>query len=250
MTVPMIEIKDLHAGIEGKPILKGLSLTVNEGEVHAIMGPNGSGKSTLAQIIAGNPIYEIESGSICFLGQDLAQFQPHERAILGIFLSFQQPSEVPGISNLLFLRTAMNSQRKARGEEEITAPDFMSKIRKVGAELNLGVDMLKRGVNAGFSGGEKKRNEVLQMLMLDPRLAVLDEADSGLDVDALRVVARGINSLRNPKKTIILITHYQRLLDYVIPDHVHIMAHGNIVESSDSTLAHRVEKKGYGAYLS
>lgn len=241
----MLEIKDLRVEVEGKEILKGLNLTLNPGEVHAIMGPNGAGKSTLSYALAGRQGYEITGGSIKFKGQDIAEMEANERAVLGLFLGFQYPVEIPGVSTLNFLRTAVNSVLKARGEEELSAAAFLKDVRAKAKDLNLDPEMLKRFVNVGFSGGEKKRNEMLQMAMLNPDLAVLDETDSGLDIDALKVVSEGINALRAPEKSILLITHYQRLLDYVTPDFVHVLADGRIVKSGGPELAHELERQGY-----
>ena len=244
----MLKIENLHAEVDGKPILKGLSLTVNAGEVHAIMGPNGAGKSTLGYVLGGRPGYEVTEGSVTFLGQDLLEMEPDERAAAGLFLGFQYPVEIPGVSNVQFLRTALNAQRRARGEAEISAGDFLRLAKEQGGLLDVSMDMLKRGVNVGFSGGEKKRNEMVQMGIIDPRLAVLDETDSGLDIDALRVVGEGINRImRKPDKAVLLITHYQRLLDTVEPDFVHVLAEGRIVRSGGPELAIELEREGYGA---
>jgi Fe-S cluster assembly ATP-binding protein len=242
----MLRISDLHATVDGKPILKGISLELNLGEVHAIMGPNGSGKSTLAYVLGGRPGYEVTAGSVSFDGRDLLNMDAHERAAAGLFLGFQYPVEIPGVSNVQFLRTALNAQRRARGEAEISAGDFLRLAREQAERLDISMDMMKRGVNVGFSGGEKKRNEMVQMGIVDPRLAVLDETDSGLDIDALRVVADGINRImRRPDKAVLLITHYQRLLDLVVPDQVHVLAEGRIVRSGGPELAHRLEREGY-----
>lgn len=241
----MIKIDNLHANVDGKDILKGLSLEIKAGEVHAIMGPNGAGKSTLASTIAGRDTYEITEGSIHFDGKNLLDLEPHERAAEGIFLGFQYPVEIPGVSNLNFLRTALNSMRKYRGEDEMAAGPFMKLVREKAAALQMDAEMLKRFVNVGFSGGEKKRNEMVQMSVLDPKFAVLDETDSGLDIDALRIVSEGINAQRRDDTAILLITHYQRLLDYVKPDHVHVMADGRIVRSGGFELAMELEEKGY-----
>ncbi|WP_310473777.1 Fe-S cluster assembly ATPase SufC [Sandarakinorhabdus sp.] len=243
----MLVIDNLTAEIDGKTILKGLTLTVNSGEVHAIMGPNGSGKSTLSYVLAGRAGYEVTGGSVTFRGEDLLAKAPHERATAGLFLGLQYPVEIPGVSNLLFLRTALNAQRTLRGEAELSGAEFM-KIAKAAAEkLGLPFDMMKRAVNQGFSGGEKKRNEMVQMHILQPFLAVLDETDSGLDIDALRVVSDGINSMRGPERATLLITHYQRLLDYVVPDHIHVLMDGRIVHSGGAELAHKLEAEGYSA---
>ncbi|WP_250646709.1 Fe-S cluster assembly ATPase SufC [Pseudemcibacter aquimaris] len=241
----MIEIKNLHVEVDGKKILKGLNLNINPGEVHAIMGPNGAGKSTLSYAICGKEGYEITEGSITFQGKDFLELEANERAAEGVFLGFQYPVEIPGVSNMNFLKTAVNSIRKYKGEDELAAVDFLKLVRSKAAELEMDAEMLKRPVNVGFSGGEKKRNEMVQMAVLDPIFSVLDETDSGLDIDALRIVAEGINRMRGPEKSILVITHYQRLLDYVVPDYVHVLADGKIVKSGDKTLAHQLEKEGY-----
>jgi Fe-S cluster assembly ATP-binding protein len=241
----MLQITDLHATVGDREILKGLTLGVKAGEVAAIMGPNGAGKSTLAHVLAGREGYAVTSGSVQFDGQDLLALEPHERAAAGLFLGFQYPVEIPGVSNLLFLRTAMNAQRKLRGETEISGADFMKRVREEGAVLGLDLDMLKRGVNVGFSGGEKKRNEAFQLGMLQPKFALLDETDSGLDIDALRIVSEGINRFRGPDRAVLLITHYQRLLDHVRPDVVHVLRAGRIVETGGPELALRLEAQGY-----
>ncbi len=242
----MLKIENLHAEIDGKEILKGLSLEVNAGEVHAIMGPNGAGKSTLAYVLGGRPGYEVTQGSATFMGQDLFDMEPHERAAAGFFLGFQYPVEIPGVSNVQFLREALNSQRKARGEEPLTGGEFLKLAKEKAGLLKLDMEMLKRPVNVGFSGGEKKRNEMVQMGILDPSFAVLDETDSGLDIDALKVVGEGINAImRAPEKGVLLITHYQRLLDYVQPDKVHILAAGRIVKTGGPELARQLEDEGY-----
>ena len=244
----MLVIDNLHAEIDGKQILNGLTLTVNAGEVHAIMGPNGAGKSTLAYVLGGRPGYEVTGGSVTFNGQDLLALEPHERAAAGFFLGFQYPVEIPGVSNVQFLREALNSQRKSRGEEPLSGGDFLKLAREKAGLLKMDMDMLKRPVNVGFSGGEKKRNEMVQMGILDPSFAVLDETDSGLDIDALRIVGEGINAImRSPAKAVLLITHYQRLLDYVKPDHVHVLAKGRIVKSGGAELALELESEGYEA---
>jgi Fe-S cluster assembly ATP-binding protein len=244
----MLKIENLHAEIDGKKILNGLTLSVGAGEIHALMGPNGAGKSTLGYVLGGRPGYEVTDGSVTFGGKDLLEMAPDERAAAGLFLGFQYPVEIPGVSNVQFLRTALNAQRRARGEAEVSAGDFLRLAREQGAALDVSMDMLKRNVNVGFSGGEKKRNEMVQMGIIDPRLAVLDETDSGLDIDALRVVADGINRvMRKPDKAVLLITHYQRLLDYVAPDRVHVMVDGRIVRSGGPELAHQLEREGYGA---
>jgi len=244
----MLQITDLHATVAGKPILKGLTLTVNAGEVHAIMGPNGAGKSTLGYVLGGRPGYEVPGGTVTFLGQDLLALEPHERAAAGFFLGFQYPVEIPGVSFVQFLREAANAQRKQRGEEPLSGGEFLKLAKEKAALLRLDMDMLKRPVNVGFSGGEKKRAEMVQMGILDPALAVLDETDSGLDIDALRVVGEGINAImRKPGKGVLLITHYQRLLDYVKPDFVHVLAGGCIVRSGGPELALELEEQGYEA---
>ena len=244
----MLEIANLHASVGGTPILNGLTLTVNAGEVHAIMGPNGAGKSTLAYVLGGRPGYEVTEGSVTFAGQDLLALEPHERAALGLFLGFQSPVEIPGVSNVQFLREALNAQRKARGEEPLSGGDFLRLAREKAALLKMDMEMLKRAVNVGFSGGEKKRAEMVQMGILDPAFAVLDETDSGLDIDALRVVGDGINAImRKPAKGVLLITHYQRLLDYVKPDKVHVLSKGRIVKTGGPELAHQLESEGYEA---
>ena len=243
----VLKIENLHATVAGKPILNGLTLALNAGEVHAIMGPNGAGKSTLAYVLGGRPGYEVTEGSVSLDGRDLLDLSPDERAAAGLFLGFQYPIEIPGVSNVQFLRTALNAQRRARGEAEVSAGDFLRLARQQGDALGVSMDMLKRGVNVGFSGGEKKRNEMVQMGIIDPRLAVLDETDSGLDIDALRVVADGINRImRRPDKAVLLITHYQRLLDLVVPDFVHVLAEGRIVRSGGPELARQLEREGYG----
>lgn len=241
----MLDISNLHAGIDDRAILKGLTLHLGAGEVHAIMGPNGAGKSTLAHVLAGREGYEVTDGSVRFLGQDLLAMAPNERAAAGLFLGHQYPVEIPGVSNLLFLRTALNAQRRLRGEPEISGADFLKRVKEEAGALGLDMEMLKRAVNVGFSGGEKKRNEAFQLAMLQPRLAVLDETDSGLDIDALKVVAAGINRFRSPDRAVLLITHYQRLLDHVAPTHVHVLVDGRIVESGGPDLALRLEREGY-----
>lgn len=241
----MIKIKNLHASIEGLDILKGLDLTVNAGEVHAIMGPNGAGKSTLASVLAGKDGYEIKEGSVDFDGKDLLEMDTEDRAREGVFLAFQYPVEIPGVSNVNFLRTALNEIRSHKGEDAISAKDFMARVREKSKIVDLDPKLASRAVNEGFSGGEKKRNEIFQMAMLEPKLAILDETDSGLDIDALRVVADGVNKLRNKNNAIIIITHYQRLLDYIIPDFVHVLADGKIVKTGPKELALELEDKGY-----
>ena len=241
----ILEIENLHASVAGAEILRGIDLTVRRGEVHAIMGPNGSGKSTLAHLLAGREGYEITQGQVFYKGKDLLALAPEARAAEGLFLGFQYPVEIPGVSSMYLLKTAMNAQRKHRGEPEIDAMDFIAWVRDRLAKVQMDIAMLHRGVNEGFSGGEKKRNEILQMLVLEPRLTILDETDSGLDIDALKVVAAGVNSLRGPERAIVLVTHYQRLLDYIVPDHVHVLARGKIMRSGDRTLALELEKRGY-----
>jgi Fe-S cluster assembly ATP-binding protein len=247
----VLVIDNLHAGIDGPngpvEILKGLSLRVNAGEVHAIMGPNGAGKSTLSYVLAGRAGYEVTGGSVTFMGNDLLAMAPHERAAAGVFLGLQYPVEIPGVSNLMFLRTALNAQRTLRGEKEASGAEFMKLVKAAAADLGLPYEMLKRSVNQGFSGGEKKRNEMVQMAVLEPKLAVLDETDSGLDIDALRVVSDGINRMRSPERATLLITHYQRLLDYVVPDFVHVLVAGRIVRTGGPELAHVLEADGYAA---
>ena len=244
----MLKIENLHAEIDGKQILNGLTLEVGAGEVHAIMGPNGAGKSTLAYVLGGRPGYEVTEGSVTFNGQDMLELEPHERAAAGLFLGFQYPVEIPGVSNVQFLREALNSQRKARGQDPLTGGEFLKLAREKAGLLKLDMEMLKRNVNVGFSGGEKKRAEMVQMGILDPKLAVLDETDSGLDIDALRTVGEGINAImRQPDKGVLLITHYQRLLDYVQPDKVHILAKGRIVKTGGPELALELEREGYEA---
>jgi Fe-S cluster assembly ATP-binding protein len=248
----MLKIENLHARIEGVDegeILKGLDLEVKPGEVHAVMGPNGSGKSTLAYILSGRDGYEVTEGSVSFEGEDVLEMEPEERAAAGLFLAFQYPIEIPGVANMYFLRTALNAVRKARGEAEMDAAGFMRRLREQAEIVGIRSDLLKRDVNAGFSGGEKKRNEILQMAVLQPKLAVLDETDSGLDIDALRTVADGVNRLRSPERGIVVITHYQRLLEYIVPDHVHVLVGGRIVRSGDKTLAQELESKGYGELM-
>jgi Fe-S cluster assembly ATP-binding protein len=242
----MLEIKNLQARVEGKDILKGLDLKVGAGEVHAIMGPNGSGKSTTAHVLAGREGYEVTGGTVTFDGRNLLELEPEERACEGIFLGFQYPVEIPGVSNLTLLKAALNARRKYRGQPEIEPTDFLAWVRDRAKLVKIDPKMLSRGVNEGFSGGEKKRNEILQMLILEPRLMILDETDSGLDIDALKIVADGINALRSPERATLLVTHYQRLLDYVQPDFVHVLAGGRIVKSGGPELARELEQKGYG----
>lgn len=241
----MITIKNLHAEIDGKEILKGLDLTVNAGEVHAIMGPNGAGKSTLASVLAGREDYEVTEGSVDFDGTDLLEMETEERAREGLFLAFQYPVEIPGVSNINFLRTAINEIREHKGEEAMSAKEFMSTVREKSALVELDPKLASRSVNEGFSGGEKKRNEIFQMAMLEPKLSILDETDSGLDIDALRIVANGVNTLKSDKNASIVITHYQRLLDYIVPDFVHVLYDGKIVKSGPKELALELEEKGY-----
>ena len=242
----MLEIKNLCAEIEGKEILKGLSLSLPKGEVHAIMGPNGAGKSTLSYVLAGRSGYTVTSGSVTLDGKDLLSLPPHERAAAGVFLAFQYPVEIPGVTNMNFLKNALNAIRKARGESELDAMQVVKVLRAKAKAIGMSEDMLKRAVNVGFSGGEKKRNEVLQMAVLEPRLCILDETDSGLDIDALRIVADGVNALRSPDRSMLVITHYQRLLDYIKPDRVHVLAAGKIERSGGPELALELEEKGYG----
>jgi Fe-S cluster assembly ATP-binding protein len=241
----MLEIENLNATVGGAAILKGLTLTVKAGEVHAIMGPNGSGKSTLAQVIAGHEDYVVTDGSVRFDGEDLLELAPEERARVGIFLGFQYPVEIPGVNNAYLLKAAINAKRRHQGEDEVDAFDFLQLAREKMKDLDMDPAFLNRGVNEGFSGGEKKRNEILQLTILEPRLAILDETDSGLDIDALKAVAKGVNAMRSPDRAIILVTHYQRLLDYVVPDYVHVLSEGRIARSGDKSLALQLEEKGY-----
>ncbi|EKD42737.1 MAG: hypothetical protein ACD_73C00038G0003 [uncultured bacterium] len=243
--MPMLEIKNLHAKVEDKEILKGLNLSINAGEVHAIMGPNGSGKSTLAYVLAGRPGYEITSGEIIFQGKNLLALKPEERAVSGIFLAFQYPVEIPGVNNLYFLKAAFNAKRKMNGLPELDALDFMKYARQKMKLVELKESFLSRSVNEGFSGGEKKRNEIFQMAVLEPALCILDETDSGLDIDALRVVSQGVNALRGSERAMMVVTHYQRLLDYIVPDYVHVLSDGKIIKSGDKELAKELESKGY-----
>jgi Fe-S cluster assembly ATP-binding protein len=244
----MLSIKNLHVSVDGKPILDGLTLEIPAGEVHAVMGPNGAGKSTLSYALAGRPGYEVTAGSVSLDGEDLLALAPDQRAARGVFLSFQYPTEIPGVPALTFIRTALNAQHKARGEAEISAPDFLRLARAKAAALRIDFDMLKRGLNVGFSGGEKKRMEIFQMAVLSPRLAILDETDSGLDIDALRIVAKGVNAMRAGDRAMLIITHYQRLLDHIRPDRVHVLANGRIVASGGPELAHALEAEGYDKY--
>ncbi|HMR32783.1 MAG TPA: Fe-S cluster assembly ATPase SufC [Geminicoccaceae bacterium] len=245
----MLEIRDLHVDVDGRQILKGLTLTLRSGEIHAIMGPNGSGKSTLAYVLAGRDGYEVTGGEVLYDGQSLLGMEPEERAAAGVFLAMQYPIEIPGVANMYFLRQAINALRKARGEGDIPAGEFMKKVRTQAELVGINPDLLKRDLNAGFSGGEKKRNEILQMTMLEPRLAVLDETDSGLDIDALRIVADGVNRLRSAERAMLVITHYQRLLDYIVPDRVHILADGRIQKTGGKELALQLEEEGYAGLL-
>jgi Fe-S cluster assembly ATP-binding protein len=244
----MLEIKNLSVRVADRQILNGLNLTVNKGEIHAIMGPNGAGKSTLAHVLSGKSGYEVTGGEVLFEGKNLLDMPADERAAAGVFLAFQYPLEIPGVATMTFLRTALNSQRKKRGEVELSTPDFMKRVREGAAKLSIAQEMLRRPVNVGFSGGEKKRNEVLQMALLEPKLCVLDETDSGLDIDALKIVADGVNHLRSPERSFVVITHYQRLLDHIVPDIVHVLAKGRIVKSGDKDLALELEARGYAAY--
>lgn len=241
----MLEIRDLHASVDGQPILKGITLSVKAGEVHAVMGPNGSGKSTLAQVLAGHPAYEITGGEVIYQGEDLLALAPEQRAQQGVFLAFQYPVEIPGVSNAYFLRAAYNEVRRAAGQEEVDPMEFLDLVEEKLKVVDMEASMLNRSVNMGFSGGEKKRNEILQMAVLQPKLAILDETDSGLDIDALRIVADGVNSLKRPDNAAIVVTHYQRLLNYIVPDYVHVLAGGRIIRSGDKTLAHELEARGY-----
>jgi Fe-S cluster assembly ATP-binding protein len=241
----MLEIKDLHVAVDGKEILKGLSLSVNAGEVHAIMGPNGSGKSTLSYVLAGRAGYEITSGSVTYNGEDLNALAPEERAARGVFLAMQYPVEIPGVTTMTFLKTALNAQRRARGESDLDALNVLKRVREKAGTLKVSEEMLRRALNVGFSGGEKKRLEILQMALFEPKLAILDETDSGLDIDALKLVAEGVNTLRSPERAMLVITHYQRLLDYIVPDRVHVLSAGRIIREGGKELAHELEAKGY-----
>jgi len=246
--MPLLEVKNLHVEIDGKKILNGLDLTVNKGEVHAIMGPNGSGKSTLAHVLAGKAEYDVTEGEVLLDGESVLEMEPDERAAKGVFLAFQYPIEIPGVATMTFLRTALNAQRKKRGEPELTVPEFRKRLNAAATRLSIDQDMLRRGVNVGFSGGEKKRNEILQMALLEPRLCVLDETDSGLDIDALRIVSDGVNALRSPERSMVVITHYQRLLNYIVPDVVHVLSRGRIVKTGTKDLALELEAHGYREY--
>jgi Fe-S cluster assembly ATP-binding protein len=244
----LLEIKNLHVEVDGKKILNGLDLVVEKGSVHAIMGPNGSGKSTLAHVLAGKADYDVTDGQVLFDGEDILVLPPDERAAKGLFLAFQYPLEIPGVATMTFLRTALNAQRKKRGEPELSTPEFVKRVRETAGKLGIDPDMLRRGVNVGFSGGEKKRNEILQMALLEPRLCVLDETDSGLDIDALKVVSEGVNRLRSPQRSFVVITHYQRLLNYIVPDVVHVLSRGRIVRTGGKELALELEARGYAQY--
>ncbi|WP_026987135.1 Fe-S cluster assembly ATPase SufC [Fodinicurvata fenggangensis] len=245
----MLEIKNLHASVDGTEILKGLDLSIAPGEVHAIMGPNGSGKSTLSYVLSGREGYEVTEGEILFQGQNLLEMAPEDRAIAGVFLAFQYPVEIPGVPNTTFMKEALNSIRKARGEDELDAMQFLKQLRAKMKEMGMSEEFLKRSVNVGFSGGEKKRNEMLQMAVLQPALAILDETDSGLDIDALKTVADGVNALRSPERALLVITHYQRLLDHIVPDKVHVLAHGQIAKSGGAELAQELEASGYSQFI-
>src|SRR5450631_4734421 len=247
-TMPLLEIKNLHVEVDGKKILNGLDLVIEKGKVHAIMGPNGSGKSTLAHVLAGKPNYTVTHGQVLFGGEDVLALKPHERAAMGIFLAFQYPMEIPGVATFTFLRTALNAQRKYRGEAELATPEFLKRVREVAGKLGIEQDMLRRPVNVGFSGGEKKRNEIMQMALFEPSLCILDEMDSGLDIDALRVAADGVNALRSPDRAMVVITHYQRLLNYIVPDFVHVMSKGRVVKSGGKELALELEASGYAQF--
>jgi len=244
----LLEVRNLHVTVEGKSILNGLDLVVEKGAVHAIMGPNGSGKSTLAYVLAGKDDYEVTAGEVLFEGENVLAMEADERAAKGLFLAFQYPLEIPGVATMTFLRTALNAQRKRRGEGELSVPEFRKRVNAASKALGIDQDMLRRGVNVGFSGGEKKRNEILQMALLEPRLCVLDETDSGLDIDALRVVSDGVNRLRSPERSMVVITHYQRLLNYIVPDVVHVLSRGRIVKTGTKELALELEAHGYGEY--
>ena len=245
---PLLEIRDLHVRVEDREILKGVNLVLPAGEVHAIMGRNGSGKSTLSYVLAGREDYEVTGGEVLLGGENILEMEPNERAAAGLFLAFQYPIEIPGVATMTFLKAALNAQRRSRGEPEMTTPDFMKAVKQAGEALRIDSDMLKRALNVGFSGGEKKRAEILQMALLKPRMCILDETDSGLDIDALQIVARGVNAMRDPARSMLVITHYQRLLDHIVPDVVHVFSGGRIVESGDKSLALELEAKGYAAY--
>ncbi|MCX6625588.1 MAG: Fe-S cluster assembly ATPase SufC [Acidobacteria bacterium] len=249
MSTPLLEIRNLHAWIAGKEILRGINLTIQAGEIHTIMGPNGSGKSTLAQVLAGRDIYEVTEGEVLYQGTNLLELAPEERARQGVFLAFQYPVEIVGMSNMYFLRTALNNIRKTRGEEELDAFDFLDLVKEKSHLVGISEDLLKRQVNAGFSGGEKKRNEIFQLALLEPRLAILDETDSGLDIDALKAVAGGVNATHNKDRGLLVVTHYQRLLNYIVPDFVHVMHAGRIVQSGGKELAFQLEERGYGDWV-
>jgi Fe-S cluster assembly ATP-binding protein len=244
----LLEVKNLHVEVEGKAILNGLELSIGKGSVHAIMGPNGSGKSTLAHVLAGRPDYVVTQGRVLLDGEDILGLPPEERAAKGLFLAFQYPLEIPGVATMTFLRTAMNAQRKQRGEPEVSTPDFLRRVREIARKLGIDQDMMRRALNVGFSGGEKKRNEILQMAVLEPRLCVLDETDSGLDIDALKTVADGVNRMRAPERAFVVITHYQRLLNYIVPDVVHVLSKGRIVKTGGKELALELEATGYAQY--
>jgi Fe-S cluster assembly ATP-binding protein len=248
VTTPMLEIRDLRVRIEEREILKGVNLTIPKGEVHAIMGRNGSGKSTLSYVLAGKEDYEVLGGEVLLDGENILEMEPSERAVAGLFLAFQYPIEIPGVATMTFLKAALNAQRKARGESELSTPDFMRAVKEAGAALHIDSDMLKRALNVGFSGGEKKRAEILQMALLKPKMCILDETDSGLDIDALQVVAHGVNALRDPNRSMLVITHYQRLLNHIVPDVVHVFSDGRIVESGGKELALELEAKGYAGF--
>jgi Fe-S cluster assembly ATP-binding protein len=249
MSQALLEVRNLHAWVAGREILRGINLTIQPGEVHAIMGPNGSGKSTLAQVLAGRDVYEVTAGEVLYQGRNLLELAPEERARQGVFLSFQYPVEIPGMSNMYFLRTALNNVRKARGEEELDAFDFLELVKDKSKLVGISEELLKRQVNAGFSGGEKKRNEIFQLALLEPRLAILDETDSGLDIDALKAVAQGVNATHTGERGLLLVTHYQRLLNYIVPDYVHVMHAGRIVQSGGKSLALQLEEKGYADWV-
>ena len=248
MTTPLLEIRNLHARIEDREILKGVNLIVPRGEVHAIMGRNGSGKSTLSYVLAGKEDYEVTDGEVLLDGENILELEPSERATAGLFLAFQYPIEIPGVATMTFLKSAMNAQRKARGESELSTPDFMRAVKEAGAKLHVDADMLKRALNVGFSGGEKKRAEILQMALLQPKMCILDETDSGLDIDALKIVSEGVNALRSPDRGMLVITHYQRLLNHIVPDVVHVFSDGRVVESGPKELALELESKGYAGF--